>query len=70
MLDFDDESTEGVKKLLLHCVMSPVVLRSAQGRRFLVTLFGLHLSLIDDIHATVKVCATRVVCSVWSLPKP
>lgn len=34
--------------------MSPVYLRSADGRRLLSYLFGLHPSLVLDFHAVMK----------------
>ena len=34
--DYDDESSDSLKELLLRCFISPLFLRSADGRRFLV----------------------------------
>ncbi len=47
-------SSDNLKRLLLRCVMHPLFLRSVEGKRFVVYLFGLHPPYIDDIHMTIK----------------
>lgn len=37
-----------------QCFLKPTYLRSADGRRMLTYLFGLHPGLVADIHETVK----------------
>jgi condensin-2 complex subunit G2 len=60
LLDYDDEATDAFKTLLLQCFLKTTYLRSADGRRLLTYLFGLHPDLIPDIHATVKNQLPRV----------
>lgn len=48
--------------------ISPIYLRSTDGKRFLAYLFGLHPSLITDIHAVMKeqmIGAKRGVLSAY-----
>lgn len=54
LLDFDDESGDPLKHLLLRCMISPLYLRSAEGRKFLSFTFTLHLPFIDQIFLTMK----------------
>ncbi|KAL1523555.1 hypothetical protein AB1Y20_018491 [Prymnesium parvum] len=59
-LDYADEYTAPLKKLLLHCAIKPQVLRSAEGRKLLVFLFGLHPPFILELHRAIK--AQLAVC--------
>ena len=54
LLDYEEEATGPFRQLLLQCFLKPTYLRSADGRRLLTYLFGLHPALITDIHETVK----------------
>ena len=54
MLDYSDESTAHFKRLLLHCVIRPLVLRVAEGRKLLAYLFTLHEPFVADLHRAVK----------------
>ena len=54
LLEFQDPSIASMKDLLLRCFVHPLFLKTAEGRKFCVYLFGLHPSFISDIHATVK----------------
>lgn len=54
LLDFEDDSIDSLKELLLRCVIHPLYVSRADGRRFLAFLFSLHPSFVDDIHETVK----------------
>eukprot|EP01050_Picozoa_sp_SAG11_P028529 SAG11_NODE_7657_length_1114_cov_1.649261_1_plen_262_part_01 len=54
LLDFQDESIDSMKGLLLRCFAHPLFLKSVDGRKFCIFLFGLHPAFIDDIHAVVK----------------
>lgn len=42
LLDFDDESIESIRCLIIRCFIHPAFLRSADGRRFLSFLFSVH----------------------------
>ena len=54
VLDYSDPSVAQLKKLLLHCVIKPQILRAAEGRKLLVFLFGLHPLFIDELHRAIK----------------
>ena len=54
VLDYSDESTAHFKRLLLHCVIRPLVLRVAEGRKLLAYLFTLHEPFVADLHRAVK----------------
>ncbi|KAJ3423558.1 condensin-2 complex subunit g2 [Anaeramoeba flamelloides] len=54
LLDFEDNSTEWLKTLLLRCVICPLYLKSNEGQKFISFLFQLDLNLIEDLHATIK----------------
>ena len=43
-----------LKQLLLRCAMNPLFLRTSEGKKFLIYLFGVHLPFIDQIHLTIK----------------
>jgi hypothetical protein len=42
LLDFDDDSIESIRSLLLRCFISPAFLRVPDGKRFLSYLFSVH----------------------------
>jgi len=44
VLDYADPSVAALKRLLLHCMIKPLVLRCAEGRKLLVYLFGEQLA--------------------------
>ncbi|GAB5035027.1 heat repeat domain containing protein [Nannochloropsis oceanica] len=54
LLDYEEEATGPFRQLLLQCFLKPTYLRSADGRRLLTYLFGLHPALVADIHETVR----------------
>mgnify|MGYP003685475469 CR=1 FL=1 len=54
VLDYADPSVSALKKLLLHCLIKPLVLRCAEGRRLLVYFFGLHPPFIADLHRAIR----------------
>lgn len=54
LLDFTNESIESMKELLLRCFVHPLFIKTVDGRKFCVYLFGLHPTLIADIHDTIK----------------
>lgn len=43
LLDFEDESIESIRSLLLRCTESVLFLKSSEGRRFLAFLFSVHI---------------------------
>eukprot|EP01133_Synstelium_polycarpum_P005968 gene5968-6912_t len=54
LLDFADESTESVRELLLACFLQPQFIKTAEGRKLLVSLFSIRPAFVDDIHQVVK----------------
>ena len=54
LLDFTNESIASMRELLLRCFVHPLFLKTTDGRKFCVYLFGLHPTLIADIHETIK----------------
>ena len=54
ILDFADESVGPLKRLLLHCVVRPLILRCADGRRLVTYLFGLHAPFVAELHRAIK----------------
>ncbi|EOD05699.1 putative condensin, partial [Emiliania huxleyi CCMP1516] len=54
VLDYADPSVAALKRLLLHCMIKPLVLRCAEGRKLLVYLFGLHPPFIAELHRAIK----------------
>ncbi|CAM9691545.1 unnamed protein product, partial [Sphacelaria rigidula] len=54
VLDFDDEDSAPLKILLLRLFTLPLYLKSSEGKRLLVYLFGIHPSMVLDIHEVIK----------------
>lgn len=54
LFQFEDESIQSLRSLLLRCVTLPSYTKCNEGRRFLSSLFNLHPSLTEHIMATVK----------------
>lgn len=54
LLDFDDESGDPLKTMLLRCVISPLYLRCAEGRKFLSFAFTINLPFVDQLILTIK----------------
>lgn len=61
LFDFDDSSADTIRGFLLQCAAHPKFLvppaphsKGGEGRKFLVFLFGLHPSLVDGLHRTIK----------------
>nr|XP_011466696.1 PREDICTED: uncharacterized protein LOC101294960 isoform X2 [Fragaria vesca subsp. vesca] len=52
--DFEDESIEDLKLLLIRCVISPLFLKTEEGRKFLAFLFGLSSQLLKEVLAVIK----------------
>ncbi|KAJ8638309.1 hypothetical protein MRB53_012576 [Persea americana] len=54
LLDFDDESIEDLKLLLVRCIITPLYLKTEEGRRFVASLFGLNLQLTKEALAMIR----------------
>ncbi|RDX71533.1 Condensin-2 complex subunit G2, partial [Mucuna pruriens] len=54
LFDFDDESIEDLKLLLVRCVISPLYLKTEDGRRFLSFVFGLSDQLGKELLAMIR----------------
>ncbi|KAL2348315.1 hypothetical protein Fmac_002315 [Flemingia macrophylla] len=54
LFDFDDESIEDLKLLLVRCVISPLYLKTEDGRRFLSFVFALSGQLGKEILAMIR----------------
>ncbi|KAI3914171.1 hypothetical protein MKW92_038112 [Papaver armeniacum] len=54
LFDFEDESIEDLKLLLIRCIITPVYLKTDEGRRFLAFLFGLSGQLLKEALAIIK----------------
>lgn len=54
LFDFDDESIEDLKLLLVRCVISPLYLKTEDGRRFLSFIFGLSNQLVRELLAMFR----------------
>ncbi|KAL6530042.1 hypothetical protein OROMI_028687 [Orobanche minor] len=52
--DFEDESIEDLKHLLIRCVISPLYLKTEEGRKFLAFLFHLSVQLTKELCAMIK----------------
>lgn len=52
--DFEDESIEDLKLLLIRCVISPLFLKTEEGRKFLAFLFGLSSQLLKEVLAMIR----------------
>ncbi|KAF5736222.1 hypothetical protein HS088_TW14G00358 [Tripterygium wilfordii] len=54
LFDFEDESIEDLKLLLIRCVIAPLYLKTEDGRRFVAYMFGLGLQLLKEALAMIK----------------
>ncbi|KAH6803385.1 hypothetical protein C2S51_031632 [Perilla frutescens var. frutescens] len=54
LFDFEDESIEDLKHLLIRCVISPLYLKTEDGRKFIAFLFGLSMQLTKELCAMIK----------------
>ncbi|XP_051127089.1 uncharacterized protein LOC127248671 [Andrographis paniculata] len=54
LFDFEDESIEDLKNLLIRCVISPLYLKTEEGRKFLAFIFILNVQLTKEVCAMVK----------------
>ncbi|XP_031261940.1 uncharacterized protein LOC116120144 [Pistacia vera] len=54
LFDFHDESIEDLKLLLIRCVISPLYLKTEDGRKFLAFIFGLSRQVFKEALAMIK----------------
>ncbi|KAI3785133.1 hypothetical protein L1987_44246 [Smallanthus sonchifolius] len=54
LFDFEDESIEDLKLLLIRCLISPLFLKMDEGRRFLAFMFGLSRQLVKESLAMIR----------------
>ncbi|KAE8706340.1 ARM repeat superfamily protein, putative isoform 2 [Hibiscus syriacus] len=54
LFDFEDESIEDLKLLLIRCVIEPLYLKTEEGKRFLAFAFGLNLQFLKECLAMIK----------------
>lgn len=54
LFDFEDESIEDLKLLLVRCVISPLYFKNEDGRKFIAFTFGLSLQLLKEILAMIR----------------
>ncbi|KAI3726354.1 hypothetical protein L1987_66151 [Smallanthus sonchifolius] len=54
LFDFEDESIEDLKLLLIRCLISPLFLKVDEGRRFLAFMFGLSRQLVKESLAMIR----------------
>ncbi|KAK3020809.1 hypothetical protein RJ639_047681 [Escallonia herrerae] len=52
--DFEDDSIEDLKLLLIRCVISPLYLKTEDGRRFVAFMFGLSGQLVKEALAMIR----------------
>ncbi|CAA0841052.1 ARM repeat superfamily protein [Striga hermonthica] len=54
LFDFEDESIEDLKHLLIRCLISPLYLKTEEGRKFVAFLFCLSVRLTKELCAMIK----------------
>ncbi|KAL2551646.1 ARM repeat superfamily protein [Forsythia ovata] len=54
LFDFEDESIEDLKHLLIRCIISPLYLKTEDGRKFIAFMFGLSGQLAKEAFAMMK----------------
>jgi len=54
LFDFEDESIEDLRMLLMRCVVSPLYVKTEDGQRFVSFAFGLSRQLMKSGLAVVK----------------
>ncbi|GMJ03853.1 hypersensitive to excess boron 1 [Hibiscus trionum] len=52
--DFEDDSIEDLKLLLIRCVIEPLYLKTEEGKRFVAFAFGLSLQFLKECLAMIK----------------
>ncbi|KAL6746182.1 condensin II non structural maintenance of chromosomes subunit-domain-containing protein [Haematococcus lacustris] len=54
LLDYDNPSIHGIKRMLLEATMHPAFLHRQEGRRFLAFVFKLHAPMIQELTAIMR----------------
>ncbi|KAL0543142.1 hypothetical protein IC582_018230 [Cucumis melo] len=54
LFDYEDESIEDLKLLLVRCVIAPLYLKTEDGRRFVAYTFGLSRQLLKEALAVIR----------------
>lgn len=54
LFDLEDESSDGLRELMLRCFMSPLYLRNQENRRVLEQFLLLSEGFVEDVHQAVK----------------
>ncbi|KAI3407563.1 uncharacterized protein J3R85_020874 [Psidium guajava] len=54
LFDFEDDSIDDLKMLLIRCVISPLYLKTEEGKRFVAFMFGLSRQLVKEALAMIK----------------
>ncbi|KAG3118690.1 hypothetical protein PI124_g2793 [Phytophthora idaei] len=54
LLDFDDDSSDLLRDILLRCYIQPTFFRSPDAVPFLSFLFTLHVPFVEDINETIR----------------
>ena len=54
LFDFEDESIGDLKLLLIRCVISPLYMKTEEGRRFIAFAFGLSRQLLKEFLAMIR----------------
>ena len=54
LFDFEDESIEDLKLLLVRCVITPLYLKTEDGKKFIAFMFGLSVQLLKESLALIK----------------
>ncbi|XP_019854077.1 PREDICTED: condensin-2 complex subunit G2-like isoform X1 [Amphimedon queenslandica] len=54
LLDFEDESADSIKELLLKTLISPFFLKSPEGVKFISYTFTFDIQFTDVIHSVIK----------------
>lgn len=54
LFDYEDESIEDMRLLLIRCVITPVYLKTEEGRKFISFVFGLNGRLLKEALALIR----------------
>ncbi|KAL7231670.1 hypothetical protein ACSBR2_009829 [Camellia fascicularis] len=54
LFDFEDESIEDLKLLLVRCLIAPLYLKTEDGRKFIAFMFGLSGQLLKEALAMIR----------------
>ncbi|CAH9118923.1 unnamed protein product, partial [Cuscuta epithymum] len=54
LFDFEDESIADLKLLMMRCLISPLFLKTENGRKFIAFMFGLSRQLVKEALAMIR----------------